>query len=238
MHIVAPRLSKYKYAFINIAELVGSGPAIGEVARVTNTDFASGTSNLIIAPAFTGSVQSGTDYEIHYKFHPTVINDKINEIMENIRGWVLIPYGGLLGGNNFNSGDTLNANWTDQGTASSINTTAAFTLFGNGSLSIIAGTATDYVYQRAFVTAGSPLFASVFAFVDSENNGTTAGLEVWDLTNNAQIGEGANTSTFNEWVELSTSLTVPDTCKQVEFRLHGSVGTVYYDAPTLIGSIV
>ncbi len=234
--ILAPsgQVEDYKYAYICIAELVGGGPAIGEVARVINTDFAGSSSSLDTAPPWSLEVQTGTDYEIHYKFHPSVINDKINEIMENIRGWVLIPYGGLLSGNNFNSEDTITDDWTVSGTTQAINTTAEFTLFGTGSLAITVGAVTDYSFQQAFVTAGSPLFASVFAFVDSANGGTTAELEIWDVTNGVQIGESANTSTFNEWVELSMSLTVPDTCKQVEFRLHGSVGTVYYDAATLI----
>ena len=36
------------------------------------------------------------DYEIHYNFHPTEINDRIDELLENIRGWVFIPLDGLL----------------------------------------------------------------------------------------------------------------------------------------------
>ncbi|KKL64322.1 hypothetical protein LCGC14_2166160, partial [marine sediment metagenome] len=157
--ILAPsgQVEDYNSVFIYIAELVTGGPAIGEVARVTDTDFSGSTSKLTIAPAFTDEVQTGTDYEIHYVFHPTEIHDRINELLENMRGWVFIPLSGLLSDGNFNSGITITDNWTASGTTQAINTTAAYILFGDGSMGITAGAVTTYSYQRVYVAEDTPL---------------------------------------------------------------------------------
>ncbi len=234
--ILAPsgQVEDYNSVFIYIAELVSGGPAIGEVARVTDTDFSGSTSKLTIAPAFTDEVQTGTDYEIHYVFHPTEIHDRINELLENMRGWVFIPLSGLLSDGNFNSGITITNNWTTSGTTQAINTTAAYILFGDGSMAITAGAVTTYSYQRVYVAEDTPLLVSTYAFVDAANSGTTAEIEIWDVTAGAQIGESAYTDIHNEWVHLQTLVTVPTDCKQVEVRLMGSVGTVYYDSVQLI----
>jgi len=232
----------YNSAFIYISESESGSPAVGEVARVTDIDFTGTNSKLIFAPAFTDSVNSGMDYEMHYNFHPTEINDRINELLENIRGWVFIPLDGLL--TNGNMGDaTITTNWTASSATFAVATTsdAAGTfevLFGDSSMKITAGTAgTDYVGQSVFISANTPLLASVYAFVDSSNGGSVAEMEIWDVTNGAQIGESCNTTTFNQWVQLTTQITVPATCKQIQMRLFATgsaTSTVYYDAATIL----
>jgi hypothetical protein len=56
-----------------------NGPNIGEVARVVN--FVLSTDTLTVAPAFSGTVATSTDYEIHYVFHPADVNDLIDDII-------------------------------------------------------------------------------------------------------------------------------------------------------------
>ncbi len=220
-------------------------PSTGDVSRVTNTDFSGSNSILTVAPAFAGgALASSTEYEVHYAFHPDEINDRINELLENVRGEMLVPLSGLLGEGNFNSDVTIGgfgANWNESDTnmTTAIETTASRILFGDGSLvisDVSAAAITDYVYQRVYVSANTPLLASVYAFVDGSTSAVSAEMEVWDVTNSVQIGESANTTTFNQWVQLTTQMTVPATCKQVEFRLLCSAhatGDVFYDAAAL-----
>ena len=67
------------------------GPSIQESARVTDIAFDGSNSQLTVAPGFSASVVSGTNYELHYHFYPKHIEDKINEILENIRRPIYLP---------------------------------------------------------------------------------------------------------------------------------------------------
>ncbi len=71
----------YVGAWIYVTELQGSGPAVGSVSRVTQVDFSGSTSTLTLAPAFASATESGMEYEIHYEFHPTEVNNVINEVI-------------------------------------------------------------------------------------------------------------------------------------------------------------
>src|ERR1700674_3689606 len=104
-NILAPsaQVEDYRTSFIYIASNPSTGPVIGSFARVTDSDFSGTNSKLITAPAFTTPVLTGTTYEIHYKFHPNDVNSKINEILENIRGWVIVPLSGNIVNGNFNT---------------------------------------------------------------------------------------------------------------------------------------
>jgi hypothetical protein len=77
--------------WIYIREAVSSGPAIGEITRVTDVDFAGTTSQLILAPAVTATIQSGTDYERHRKVRPNIINDRLDVILGLLRQNVTLP---------------------------------------------------------------------------------------------------------------------------------------------------
>ena len=113
--ILAPsgQTEDFNHSFIYIASKATTGPAIGTVVRVINTSFNGSNTYLNIAPNFSALLKLGETYEIHYKFHPSVINNKINEILENIRGFVLVPLSGLIINGIFNSDVS---NWTHIGT--------------------------------------------------------------------------------------------------------------------------
>ncbi|KKK80204.1 hypothetical protein LCGC14_2825830, partial [marine sediment metagenome] len=76
--------------WIYIREAVTSGPAIGDIARVTAVDFSGTNSTLTFAPALT-AVQSGTDWERHRKVRPNIINDRLDIILGLLRQNVLLP---------------------------------------------------------------------------------------------------------------------------------------------------
>lgn len=73
----ASKIENYIQAWIYLTE--DNGPNIGEVSRVINTTLSSDT--LTVAPVFSGTVATSTNYEIHYKFHPYDINDVIDDII-------------------------------------------------------------------------------------------------------------------------------------------------------------
>ena len=78
-------------AYVYIVEQVDSpatGPTYGEAKKLL------GLESSAIWPVLTDFDQkpnTGTDYEIHYKFHPDVINDKIDRLLEELRVPTLIP---------------------------------------------------------------------------------------------------------------------------------------------------
>ena len=58
------------------------GPAVGEVSRVTNVNFSGSTSTLTLLPALSCSLVSGQEYELHYDFHPTKVNELLDELLD------------------------------------------------------------------------------------------------------------------------------------------------------------
>jgi len=236
-NILAPsgQTEDFNHSFIYVATKGATGPSVGDVVRVVNTNFFGSNSFLDISPNFSSPFLTGQTYEIHYKFHPSVINNKINEILENIRGFVLVPLSGLIVNGNFN---TNVSSWTASGTtptwveAAAGATQAAGTLFGVGALNLTSGAVTTYTYQRVNIAGGTPLMLSCFAKIVA---GTSVEMEIWDVTNAAQIGESANTTVQNEWIHLQLGVSVPITCTEVEVRLYaGGSTSVFYDAIQLI----
>jgi len=78
-------------AWIYIAETEAGSPPVGEVRRVINADFDATTSELIVLPAFTDTINSGMDYEVHYVYHPNRIHERIDAILANLRGRIYVP---------------------------------------------------------------------------------------------------------------------------------------------------
>lgn len=75
-------------AYVYIAETVASGPVYGEARKLLGL---SASNKWEVATEFSDIVQTGTDYELHYKFHPSVINDKIDRLLEELRVPAIIP---------------------------------------------------------------------------------------------------------------------------------------------------
>ena len=75
-------------AYILVVETVVSGPVYGEARKVTGL---SSGNQWQVETAFSAAVQTGTDYELHYRFHPFVIDDKIDRILEELRVPTLMP---------------------------------------------------------------------------------------------------------------------------------------------------
>ena len=192
------------------------GPKVGEIARVTDIDFSGSTSQLTIAPSFSASLISGTDYEIHYKFYPNHIRDKANEILENIRRPVLLPLTLITDGDIETTGT---GSWTAAGTGGTptLAKNTSTVLHGRQSLSITNGGSTT----RGFAKSGSvflPSLTTVFVSGDVYiTGGDKAKFTLYDVTNSADIDTAQSAATG--WIHFEFTAILPSTCEEVQIWL-------------------
>lgn len=192
------------------------GPAIGEIARVTNVDFSGSLSNLTLAPSLSCSLISGTDYEIHYKFYPNNIRDKANEILENIRRTIWLPLSLITDGDMETTGVT---NWTAATATLAKNTTTV--LYGRQTLSITATAANGQARSASvFLPPNTEVFCAALVYITS---GDSAKLTLYDVTNSADIETAASAATG--WVLFAFIDTLPATCEAVQLRLESQANT-------------
>ena len=200
------------------------GPKVGEVARVTDVSFSGSNSQLTIAPGFTASLVSGTDYEIHYKFYPVHIRDKINEILENVRRPIYLPLTLVTDGD---MESTSTSDWTAAATTGTTPTLAKGTtnvLHGRRSLTITASSdATNSFAKSAsmFLSPSTAVFVSADVFITS---GDKAKISLIDVTNsNAEIETAESVTTG--WVHLRFIDTIPSNCEEVQVWLESPVAS-------------
>lgn len=215
------------------------GPKVQEAARVTDVSFSGSNSQLTVAPGFSASLLNDTDYELHYHFFPTQIEDKINEILENLRRPIYLPLTLVTDGDmeSTGTGDWLAAR--DSGGAGvptlAKNTSATFVLHGRRALALT--TLTDNVRGRAesnvdiFLPPDTVVFASADVYIPS---GATAKFSLRDVTNGADI-ETAE-SAASGFVHFEFTGTLPSTCEQVEVWLEGPTAatTTYWGSVQIL----
>ena len=193
------------------------GPAIGEIARVTDVSFSGSTSQLIVAPGFSASLVSGTDYEVHYKFYPNHVRDKANEILENVRRPILLALTLVPDGDLEADGTS---EWVAAGTGGTptLAKDTSTVLHGRKTLSVTNDGATT----RGFAKSGSMYLSpstSVLVAADVYiTPGDSAKMTLIDVTNsNAVIGTAA--SVTSGWVHLEFMAEIPSDCEEVQVWL-------------------
>ena len=200
------------------------GPAVGEIARVTDVDFSGSNSKLTIAPALSASLVSGTDYEIHYKFYPNQIRDKANEILENIRRPILLPLTLVPDGDMEDTG-TVSVYWTASGTGGTptLAKNTATVLHGRQTLSVTNGAAVTLGYAKSnsvYMSQHTVVFVSADVYI---TKGDKARLTLYDVTSAAAV-ETAQ-SAANGWVHLAFTATLPDDCEEVQVWLESQAAS-------------
>ena len=194
------------------------GPAVGEIARVTDVTFSSTTSQLTISPAFSCSPVSGQAYERHRKAYPSVLNDRLDLILGLLRRNVFIPATLISDGDMQTSGVT---SWTAATATLTKDTTAASIRHGAQSLKIVA-TAANGQARSANVNLPSDTLCIVAADVYI-TSGDSAKLTFYDVTNSAEIDTA--TAVGTGWVHLEFLATTPATCEIVQLRLESQANT-------------
>lgn len=204
------------------------GPAVGEIARVTDVDFSGTNSKLTLAPALSASLVSGTDYEIHYKFYPNHVRDKANEILENIRramltALTLVPDGAM------EDTGTVSTYWTAAGTGGTptLAKNTSTVLHGRQTLSITNDGSTTLGYAKSnsmYLRPGTSVFVAADCYI---TGGDSAKLTLYDVTNSAAIDTAESAATG--WVHFAFTANLPATCEEVAIWLESpAVSDVTY----------
>ncbi|KKM66868.1 hypothetical protein LCGC14_1476820, partial [marine sediment metagenome] len=186
----------YIGAWIFIAETTAGSPALGEISRVTNVNLSASPATLDpLAPAFTDEVQTGMDYEIHYKYHPSVIHDKITEVLDDLETGYLLPLTDIVDGD---MEDDPATNFAVGGTET-VAAETTIVLHGRKSLKLTAGADDDYAKSTTsnFYPGSTRLFASTDCYITA---GDSVKLILYDETNSANIETAESDETG--WVHL------------------------------------
>ncbi len=206
------------------------GPALGEIARVTNTNFSGSNSKFTLAPALSASLISGTEYEIHYHFYPNQIRDKANEILGNVRHPIFLPLT-LISNGDFENSSGANTNWTAGGTAALANETSTV-LFGRQSLKVTASADDDYAESAAvYIPPETSVLCAAYCYITS---GDSAKMILYDNSNGANIDTAY--SDVTGWVLFMFEADTPAGCESLSMRLESqSNGDItYWSAAVLL----
>lgn len=215
----AQRAEDFIGAWIYTYNAPGSGVPINTLNRVVYTDFSSATPTggiLRMLPAApSGTYVSGTNYEIHYKFSPTVIEDMLNEILENLRTEVNLPVTRISDGDMESSG-TSSFSVSGGGVLSKVTTP----VFRTRQSLLIAFSAANEIMTSNFTTRNGPkpndsVLVEVMMHLDSVSEDVT--VQLWDATNSVLIDSGrANTL---GWSVVKFIAQIPATCEQASVRI-------------------
>lgn len=216
----AQRAEDFIGAWIYTYNAPGSGVPINTLNRVVYTDFSSASAvHLRMLPAAgSGTYVTGTNYEVHYKFSPTVINDLINEILENMRHPKLMVITDVEDGNMEDPAASVATYWAASGTHAVTKTAIPRRVFfGEQSLRITGG-ATGVV---STISPNRPLQYPpetellVEALVNLDNASASVRMRLFDVTNAAYIGDATATSVQQGWSILRFIADTPATCESV-----------------------
>lgn len=214
-------------SWVYIAELVTNGPAIGEIARITNVDFSGSNSTLTFAPAMTNNVQSGTDYEIHRIFHPSILHQKITDVLDELETNIIIPItlisGGAMEGTPATDFTASNATLANETTT---------VLHGRKALKVTATAANGQ--GRSATVSVYPSKEYLVAADVYITAGDSAKLIFYDITNSANIDTAESAATG--WVHFEFKADTPATCEQAALYLESQANTdvTYWDNAILL----
>jgi hypothetical protein len=76
---------------LRIDELVGGGPAAGEYATVRDGGLTPATGAVLLSPALSLPIQSGTDYSLWRDVHPDAAQKALNRVLREMDREVLVP---------------------------------------------------------------------------------------------------------------------------------------------------
>ncbi|KKL48338.1 hypothetical protein LCGC14_2326520, partial [marine sediment metagenome] len=204
------------------------GPSVGEIARVIDVAFGGANSKLTVAPGFSASLVSGTDYEVHYKFYPNHVRDKANEILENIRRPILLPLTLVPDGDMEDTG-TVSVYWTAAGTGGdpTLAKDTSTVLHGRQTLSITNGGGVTLGYAKSnsvYMSQHTVVFVATDVYITA---GDKAKLTLYDVTGTVAIETAESAATG--WVHLAFTASLPDDCEEVQVWLESpAVSDVTY----------
>lgn len=215
--ILAPsaQLEDYIGAWVYIAEAVGSGPAVGEIARVTNVNFSGTNSQFTLAPALSLAIQTGTDYEIHRRFHPAVLHQVIADVLDELEHPILLPLTLITDGDMETSGVT---DWTASNATLVKSVTTV--LRGRQALSVTATAANG---QARSAAVNLPPKTEVFCAADVFITGGDSAKLILQGGTSGEIETAQSAATG--WVHLEFETATKATDETAHLRLESQANT-------------
>lgn len=219
----------YIGAWIYIASQPTSSASVGEISRVFSVDFDPSTSTLILSPAVDEVIKDTTSYEIHYDLHPSILHERIEDVLDTLRHPVLLPLSLITDGD---MEDDPATNFAVGGTET-LATETTIVLHGRQSLKIIAGADNDYAKSTTalYLPGNTQVECATDCYITA---GDAAKIILYDETNSANIDTAE--SDESGWVHLEFSATTPATCEEASLRLEAqnSGDVVYFDNAILL----
>lgn len=220
----------YIGAWIYIASQPTSSAAVGEISRVFSTDFSSSLSTLILSPALSAAIKDTADYEIHYDLHPSILHERIEDVLDTLRHPVLLPLTLVTDGD---MEDDPATNFTDPGLIIAPANDTTYVLHGKQSLKVTVLTAYDsanpYVSSATiYLPPKTEVICAADVYMYSALD--VGKITLYDVTNSEDL-ETAEASNMG-WAHLEFKYTTPATCNQIQLRLgsgSGSNDILYFD---------
>ena len=216
---------------IEIVEAVGGGPALGEVAFVTDGGFAPITGTLTVAPAYTAAVQTSTDVLVYpLGLIPETVHEAISRILRATTTQTLwAPT--LVRDGDFDANDITNWPAILTPTTRAFSTTVANNLLGERSLRIVTDAVDEGAESGSFyVTEGEPL--RVYA-----NTQTITGSCKVILRRVTATAVDVRTVEVDEpaWTEVAFNEPVPGDMEEGSIRfLSGTASSEFFISPPVI----
>lgn len=208
------------------------GWAVGDVARVINWTYGTNTLTVAGALAAGGALATPTtafDYEVHYKFHPVRIHERINEVLETLRHDIWLPLTLITDGDMQTSGV---GSWAATGSTRAKQTTGTGVQFGTQCLRVTnsaAGANTGLVTGASLNLApGTEVFCAAMVQTVSGTS-SDAHLEFYDVTNSAIIKKGFVDTLSRGNTLIAFRTTVPATSTAQTVRLRGTASDSVID---------
>ena len=203
----------YDRCAVEITSKAGAGPAIGEVAGVTNAGYDQ-VDKLTLAPTFSATPQSGDTYNLYPpEISPEQLNQAINDLLRNTEApYVWFP--SMVDDSEF----LILSKWADIGTSTTalLSTNVPDNVLGESSLKIVLSNGPDTGRQSLpfDVKPGDSLIVDIFARTDVGEYK----IQLYDVTNSAVIEEATVDSLSTTFHQIRFVGEIPNTCAQCRIR--------------------
>ncbi len=209
--------NQYDARDIKVVELVGSGPAVGEITRVDDAGF-DNIDLATVSPTFTAALESGADYIMYPRgLAPEIPVNAINDVLRNTEGpHIWIP--SIIDDADFGEADLTN--WAAVGTpstrafVSTAGTDEPNVYFGERALHIIADAASEgatsnsaEVHENETLRVWTVVRCNVGSCI----------VQLYNVTASAVIGDPV-TVDEQALTTVYFTETVPDDCEQIAIR--------------------
>ncbi len=213
----------YNKVWVRIDEFVTGGPSVGEAQRVRDAGYAGGTGDLT-TEAFSASVNTSTDFSLHYILKPSEVDDAVNLVLSNTFHRTYHPLSLVLN-HDYETSTTSGSdelisgnNWTLSGSNTFKQlSTASRVSWGRFTGRHENNASSDYVESDALPAHEGDQWV-IWATAQADVG--TGTLIAYDSTNGANI----KTATTNEeaHTDLLFEFNIPSGCEAVTVRLQGT----------------